>query len=75
MRQRLEKGTEVKIQAQGITVTGLVKSADNWGTETNPNWYIEVVGYREGYRYWKQNYDGGQLVEVDGKKVVHLAKA
>lgn len=73
-RQRITKGSEVTIKCQGITVKGEVLSADNWETDTNPNWYIELRDTKGQYRYWKQKYDGGELVEVAGNKVVHLAK-
>lgn len=73
-RQKIEKGTEVVIKAMGMTVKGTVLTADNWETAEAPNWYIELTDTKGQYRYWKQKYDGGQLVEVNGVKVVHLAK-
>jgi hypothetical protein len=68
-RQKIEKGSIVVIKAQGITVTGKVLTADNWGDRDG--WYIEMTeaNVPGGYSYWKQGQDGGKLVSVNGVPV------
>lgn len=60
-------GDEVTIKAQGLTITGKVLSADWWGYEDG--WYIELQS-KKGYHYWKQNYDGGKLIAINGQEVI-----
>jgi hypothetical protein len=61
----IAKGTEVTIKAKGLVVTGYVISADNWEFEPEKeNWYIELMDTKGIYRYWKQEFDGGELLEV-----------
>jgi hypothetical protein len=66
---KVVKGDVVVIKAQGITVKGEVLSADYWGDKDG--WYIELTkaNVPGGYSYWKQRFDGGKLVEVNGKEV------
>jgi hypothetical protein len=65
--RRLENGTEVVIKAIGGEVKATVLQADNWGGEDG--WYIEMVDSTGQYRYWKQGYDGGSIISVNGKEV------
>lgn len=66
---KISKGDVVTIAAQGIKVTGEVLSADYWGEKDG--WYIELTkaNVPGGYSYWKQRYDGGKIVSINGKKV------
>ena len=57
---RLAPGDLVRIHAQGVTRTGHVLSAVNYGTPDQPNWYIELPGV-----YWKQALDGGYVERLD----------
>jgi len=63
---RLPKKTQIIIRSQGGVYPGSVLSAENYGTDTEPNWYIEFHHEnpnRSGgpYGYWKQAIDGGTL--------------
>jgi hypothetical protein len=66
---KVNKGDVVTIDAQGLLVTGTVYSADWW---ESGGWYIELTNANVpgGYSYWKQRYDGGDLVIVNGVKVI-----
>jgi hypothetical protein len=44
-----------------ITRHGVVKSAQNYGTDQAPNWYVELDDNRHGPVYWKQASDGGTI--------------
>ncbi len=63
-------GDSITIEAKGIRVTGKVYSVDFWGG--NDGWYIELVNANVpgGYSYWKQGFDGGSIVELNGKSLV-----
>lgn len=52
------KGTQCNVKGQVITV--------DWYPESG--WYIELVS-DNGYGYWKQRSDGGEIVEVNGEAV------
>lgn len=69
-----QPGDEVKITLKnGWWCIGKVITAANWGTNEEPNWYIEIDkqtirnpinndarGKKGlGYGYWKQKIDGG----------------
>lgn len=54
----------ITVKAQGHTLSGKVLSADWWGEKDG--WYIEFTG-SHGYSYWKQRYDGGDIVKVENK--------
>lgn len=66
-KMEIKKGMRVRITSTDaatgypITVTGTVKSATNWGSENNPDWYIELTADGIGYMYWKQGVDGGSV--------------
>lgn len=48
----------------GSEYFGMVRTAINYGTEDEPNWYIEFTDIRTSkYAYWKQCPDGG-VVEI-----------
>jgi len=59
----INKGDTVTIKAQGITVTGTVLSAEHY---EDSGWYIEMnnTNVPGGYSYYKQRYDGGEVVSV-----------
>jgi hypothetical protein len=46
-----------------------VYSADHNGERDG--WYIELknANVTGGYSYWKQGYDGGRILSINGKKV------
>lgn len=54
-------GDTVEIVSQGWHVIGIVRSANNYGTPANPDWYIEMDAW-DGPHYWKQSIDGGYVV-------------
>ncbi len=68
MRTSVEKGRPVTITVKGVEYSGTVISALNWGTDMEPNWYVEIQYAKEArpgwgtYGYWKQAYDGGTVV-------------
>lgn len=61
----INKGDDITIKARGLTVTGKVHSV-NWFEDAG--WYIEIeeANVPGGYSYWKQHYDGGHVVSVNG---------
>ena len=63
----IKKDDEVTIEVVGLTATGKVLSA--WhGNDCG--WYIEMLDNRTGeYRYYKQVYDGGYVVKINGNRV------
>ena len=62
----MKQGDRIRIYPQGLI--GIVISANNYGTDTTPNWYIEMQDDHYGYAYWKQ-LPGGGYVEVLGELV------
>lgn len=64
---KIETGDTVKFRAQGRTFEGKVLTADNNGNKYG--WYIEMIDNNDGYVYWKQGHDGGELLEVNGQPV------
>ena len=66
----INKNDTVTIKAQGITVTGEVLSAEHNGKN---GWYIELenANVPGGYSYYKQIYDGGDVVGVSKKMVIN----
>jgi len=60
---KINKGDDVTIKAQGITVKGDVLSAEYY---EDGGWYIELINANVpgGYSYYKQKYDGGNVVNV-----------
>jgi hypothetical protein len=56
------RGKKVHITVGRLVYEGTVLSASNWGTESEPNWYIEFSDERDGqYRYYKQQFDKGEV--------------
>ena len=64
--ENMKQGDRIRIYPQGLI--GTVISANNYGTDKTPNWYIEMQDDHYGYAYWKQLPDGG-YVEVLGELV------
>lgn len=60
----VKKGDRVTINAQGIRVTGTVVNVYHWGAD---GWDIETTDANVpgGYSRWKQNQDGGEIVQVN----------
>ncbi|MGB1251144.1 MAG: hypothetical protein ACPG8W_11055 [Candidatus Promineifilaceae bacterium] len=58
---KIEHGSHVTIAVQGVWLTGVVRSASNFGRDGPSNWHIDfdVDGIR---RHWKQQMDGGRVV-------------
>jgi len=59
------KGDTVTIKAMGRTVTGKAISANFFGEQDG--WYIELTeaNVPGGYSYYKQSYDGGNVIAVE----------
>ncbi len=62
--RRINPGDEIIVTAQGTTVKGIVVSANWFGP--SDGWYIEMApaNVPGGYSYWKQGWDGGDVVSV-----------
>ena len=65
---KINKGDTVRITTPDAWVEGIVISASNYGSDEEPNWYIELNGcagsnefVSSGYTYWKQKQDGGTV--------------
>lgn len=54
----------VRIVYGDFDVVGEVISAHNYGTEQEPEWYIELMDVKEGYIYFKQAVDHMQSARV-----------
>jgi hypothetical protein len=63
----VKAGDEIAIKAQGMVVTGTVYDANYY--ERDGGWYIEVSPANVGYSYWKQSYDGGRIIRLNGKEI------
>lgn len=62
-------GDFVRIYAMGTSKKVLVKTAHNYGTASDPVWYIQGDEYTQagknlGSVYWKQDADGGRVVKL-----------
>lgn len=71
---RIEKDDHVLIMAnpdkfQGKCFEGSVLSAKNYGSPSEPKWYIELHDNLLGYVYWKQDIDGGTLLRVNSHPI------
>lgn len=64
--KKIVYGDRIAIQSQGRLVIGFVESAYDYGQDGG--WYIELVraNVPGGYSYWKQDHDGGNIVQVNG---------
>lgn len=64
MASKIDTGTRICILGQNWRPvwTGTVITAHNYGSESEPDWYIELTEDRSGYEYWKQSLDGGAVV-------------
>ena len=58
MSKNLEKGDRVKIELQDYAVEGIVLSA-NWYDDGG--YYVEMKDDKDGYHYWKQIYEPGDI--------------
>lgn len=58
---KIKRDDTVVIQWNGIKIEATVLTANHWGKQDG--WYIEMVDKNGVYRYWKQNQDGGELIE------------
>ena len=70
-RDDVKVGDTVTIEAMGFTTDGTVVYADyfkgdGWDIEFSNASNPKVQG---GYGHWKQYFDGGQLVAINGKAV------
>lgn len=64
---RYKFGDSVSILSQGKTISGIVTFASNNGTESHPNWSVEIL--RENHSIpvysWHQEQDGGRIYMND----------
>jgi hypothetical protein len=65
----INKGDILTIAAKGILVTGQVYSANYYGE--SDGWYIELTNANVPgrYSYWKQGFDGGKIIAINGKQI------
>lgn len=59
--ETIRAGARVAIERNGRTRTGVVRTAVNWGSEADPNWYVQFDGDDGRPGYWKQALDGGEI--------------
>lgn len=59
----VKPGDTVRITTRQATSYGVVKTAKNYGSSGNDDWYITLTDPDHGPVYWKQQQDGG-AVEV-----------
>jgi len=64
----LQRGDRIKIESRGRTFAGTVRTASNYGSATQPDWYIEYTDNYYGYMYWKQGVDGGTVRKLEEKE-------
>ena len=64
------EGDRVTIGSQGMRVTGTAIYAD-WSRLSDGGWDIEMMecDICGGYSHWKQYYDKGRIVSVNGVEV------
>jgi len=60
----IHPGDQIIVAAHGTTVQGTVISAHWFGS--SDGWYIEMTRATVpgGYSYWKQRWDGGDIVAI-----------
>lgn len=61
----IRKDDIIEVTSMGQTVRGVVKSASNWGTTSDPDWYIEFTDLKGMPHYWKQKIDGGTVKKIE----------
>lgn len=61
----IEPGDIVTIKTNDKEYTGEVLSADYWGAKSG--WYIELVWGEKGYFYYKQEFDGGDIIKINSQ--------
>ena len=71
MAIRISEGDKIKVWCQGELVEGKVISAMDY--DEDGGWYIEMTDLKGVYRYWRQGQDGGELLEVNDKRVEELS--
>lgn len=62
--KEIKKGDTVKIKVGYKALEGIVLTAAHYGKN---GWYIELKDKNTGYEYYKECYDGGRVVEVNGQ--------
>jgi hypothetical protein len=64
------KGKHVVIKSNGCTYSGTILTYNNWGTEQEPDRYIEFMhdekSHGRGYGYAKEKIDGITSIEISG---------
>lgn len=63
----IQAGDTVRIIAQGATRQGTVLTASNYGNrfpDDPPCWYIQMDDPIHGHCYWKQDADGGTVINL-----------
>ena len=56
-------GDEITCKGRTVTIQSIV-SCSNYGSDNQPDWYIEFYDDKDNYYYWKQSIDGGKIVHV-----------
>lgn len=64
LEQVKDKDLYVRLHGCSIHIDRIV-SIDHFGERDG--WYIEFYDDRGTYRYWKQGYDGGELIVKERK--------
>ncbi len=62
---QIRKGSRITIEARGRRITGTVTYVDY---DRRVGYDIELIdaNIAGGYSHWKQQFEGGRIVEVDG---------
>lgn len=60
----IEKGDIVVVRAGPLWQRGAVTSANNYGTEDDPDWYIEFTAEDGKGHYVKQHLDGVEVTKM-----------